>query len=175
PVERAKPPARLRGRASTGPRLPAAASKPSIRALHQPSIENAEDGRERRTADEFWWKIPLENALMHDRMVPANPFFSAACRAASGANHGTVHAPQLIANRTHFDLRGAHAIQCFVQRAIGVPLIEQSPDGLPLSEFLGKIPPWRTASQDPENSIENSSSINRRTTGDGTILKQVGN
>jgi len=59
--------------------------------------------------------------------------FSTAGSTPSSANNGPIDTPQIVVDLADVDKRCLKALQDIVERAVGIPLIEQSPDGLPSS------------------------------------------
>jgi hypothetical protein len=55
-------------------------------------------------ADEFSWKNRHGIGLTRDQLAPWDPLFSAPCTATGGANNGSIHAPQLLVDRSGFYL-----------------------------------------------------------------------
>ena len=116
-------------------------------------------------ADGFSWKNRHGNALRRDHLAPRDPFFSAPCTATGGSNNRSIHAPQLLVDRSRFYLRCLQTPQDLVQGSVTVPLVEQIPDRRPPTKFLRKITPGRARSQNPQDTVHDCPSIARRPTG----------
>lgn len=59
------------------------------------------------------------------------------------------------------------------QSAIGIPGIEQTPDGLPWTEFRGQIAPGRAGAKHPKNAVEYHAPIARRSSGRFGLGKEI--
>jgi hypothetical protein len=76
------------------------------------------------------------------------------------AYHGTVNAPQLF---IYGDL-SLQVLKDLVQGPITVPLVKQTPDGLPLSKLFWHISPRSPGTKNPENPIEDIATVKGRPT-----------
>jgi hypothetical protein len=76
------------------------------------------------------------------------------------AYNGAVDTPQLC---IYGDL-SLQFLKDSVQSAIAIPLVKQTPGGLPLSELLGQISPRGASAQNPEDAIEDDAPVERWTT-----------
>jgi hypothetical protein len=106
---------------------------------------------------------------MGDPRALLGPLFSTTCRTSLSAYHGTVNAPQLF---IYGDL-SLQVLKDLVQGPITVPLVKQTPDGLPLSKLfspnfwvpnVGAISPRSPGTKNPENPIEDIATVKGRPT-----------
>jgi hypothetical protein len=81
----------------------------------------------------------------------------------------------LLVDRAYVNVCCPQTVDDFVQCTVGIPLIEQIPNGCPRPEFLRQVSPWRTGSQYPQNTINNRSPITRRPASLGRCWKNVCN
>jgi hypothetical protein len=109
----------------------------------------------------------------HDRLVPRDPLFSAPCRAAGGANDAAVDAPEVRIDEPRIEMGGLQGPKDPSQGAIGIPGIEQAPDGWPRAEFVGQVPPRRTGAEDPKDAVEHHASIAGRSAGGFGFGKEI--
>ena len=112
---------------------------------------------------------------MRGLRAPGVHFFSAARGAASGAYDRAVDAPEFRVDFADVHMRGDQATQDFLKCAVGSPLIEQVPHGLPGPQRFGQITPGRTGPQNPENGMHGAPRVRPRATGGGRRREHVGN
>src|SRR5262245_20140249 len=155
--------------------LPAASAELSIRGLVQQSDESAEDGHVRRKANGVSWKNPHANGLKHDRLALAVRFFPASCGTTRGADRRTIHTPKFLADRADIHMGRAQPLENRIECAVCIPLVKESPGGLPFAKLLWKIAPGRPRSQNPKDPINNFATINRRATCGSRLPKQIRN
>ena len=56
-------------------------------------------------------------------------------------------------------MRGLQSAKNLDQGAIGIPAIEQAPNGLPGAEFLGQVPPRRARAKNPKDAVKHHAPI----------------
>ena len=99
---------------------------------------------------EFRGKTPAGTAQRVVRRL-GRVFFLRPAGAPRGAHGGAVDAPQLVVDLAGVDAGGAEAGEDRVQRPVGVPLVEEVPDGAPGAELLGEVAPRCPGPEDPED------------------------
>src|SRR5262249_4495684 len=154
-------------RRPTRPPRPATARGPCCRAPARPSDGSGAGDRGRRTAHGISWKNPRGTAPTRGPVARSDLFFGAPGRAPRGARGGAVDAPQLVVAFTGVDPGGTESGQDRVQRAVGVPLVEEVPNGAPGAELLGEVAPRRPGPEDPEDAVDDLATIARRAPGAG--------
>jgi len=87
---------------------------------------------------------------MRGRQVPPGPF-STTGSTPSSANNSPIDTLQIVVDLADVDKRCLKVLQDFVERAVGIPLIEQSPDGLPWPKLFWQVTPWRCEFQQRES------------------------
>ena len=94
-------------------------------------------------------------------------FFWRPAGALRSAHGGAVDAPQLVVDLTGVDPGRPQAGQDRIQRSVGVPRVEEVPDGAPGAELLGEVAPRRPSPEDPEDAVDDLSPIASRASGAG--------
>jgi hypothetical protein len=133
-----------------------------IRVTDQGLRQHIADALQNRKGCVSLSKIRPESGLMRGLRVPLDPFFPATGSATSSPNDGTVDTPQLLVYFTGIHTGRLQRLKNTVQRSIGIPFVKQSPRCLPCPELLGQISPRCSCAQDPQNPVNNSSSIDWR-------------
>jgi hypothetical protein len=91
---------------------------------------------------------------MRGLQVPSGHFFSPTAGTAMGSNNRAIDAPQLTVQFARSNDIRLQAAEDFVQRAVGVPSIEQTVNGFPRGKVvLRQISPGSAGSQDPKDRI----------------------
>ena len=97
---------------------------------------------------------------MRGLQVPSGHFFSPTASTAMGSNNRAIDAPQLTVQLARVDDIRLQPAEDFVQRAVGVPGIEQAINRFPRDEvILRQISPGSASPQDPKNRIHDLPSI----------------
>jgi hypothetical protein len=97
--------------------------------------------------------------FVQQRVLPG-PLFSTAGRTPRSADHSAIDTPQFSID----DDLSLQFLKDLVQSAVTIPLVKQTPDGLPLSERFGNISPRGAGAKNPKNSINDGATIEGRTT-----------
>jgi hypothetical protein len=95
--------------------------------------------------------------------VLQGPFFSGTRCGAARPDIAAVHAPQIPVDVPVGVQAYLQSFEDTVPRAIAAPGIEPVVHGLPWTETLGEIPPWRARADHPKDAIDDFSAVAART------------
>jgi len=105
---------------------------------------------------------------MHGPKALPGPPFSATSRTPRSADNGSINTPQLCVN----DNLSLQILKDCIQSAVAIPLVKQTPYGLPLSKLFWQISPRGTCGKNPEDSIKDVAAVENRTTAWFSIRNQ---